>query len=181
MSVTVNENKPHTITLATATDIAVLAQLVNSGYRGEGSKKGWTTEADLLGGVRVTEASLLNDIAEPGLNIYLYRNTDGVLEGCVLLQKKENKLYVGMLTVSPGLQNKGIGKILLRYAEEVAKQKNCLVLTMTVITLRTELIAWYKRNGYLQTGELIPFNIPGNEVLIEEPLFFMVLEKEIAW
>lgn len=173
-------NPPFSILLATSADVPELEQLVNSAYRGEGSKQGWTTEADLLGGARVTEASLLKDIANPDINIYKYRNAGNLLEGCVLLQKKADKLYVGMLTVSPGLQNKGIGKVLLQHANQVAKEQCCSALTMTVITLRTELIAWYQRHGYQQTGELIPFNIPGNEVLIDEPLYFMILEKPVA-
>lgn len=170
----------YTIRLATEADVAQLEKLVNSAYRGDGSKQGWTTEADLLGGARVTEGSLLRELGNPDINIYLYLNEDDILEGCVLLQTKGTKLYVGMLTVSPGLQNKGIGKILLKHAENVATEKHCTALTMTVITLRTSLIEWYQRHGYQQTGELIPFNIPGNEVLINQPLFFMVLEKPLA-
>lgn len=172
--------KTYTITLAAAVDVVQLEQLVNGAYRGEGSKQGWTTEADLLGGARVTEASLLMDIANPDLSIYLYRNAASELEGCVLLQNKAGKLYVGMLSVAPGLQNKGIGKLMLQLAEQLAKVQGCSALTMTVITVRTSLIAWYQRHGYQQTGELIPFNIPGNQVLIDEPLYFMNLEKPVT-
>jgi len=180
MAIIENADAAYTITPATANDVSQLEQLVNSAYRGEGSKQGWTTEADLLCGARVTEESLLKDLSHPGISIYLYRNANRELEGCVLLQNKAGKLYVGMLSVSPGLQNKGIGKILLQQAEQVAKQQGCIALTMTVITLRTSLIAWYQRHGYQQTGELIPFNIPGNEVLIDEPLHFVVLEKILS-
>jgi GNAT superfamily N-acetyltransferase len=85
-----------------------------------------------------------------------------------------------MLSVSPFLQNKGLGKLLLQVADKVAIANDCTALTMTVITVRTELIAWYNRHGYLPTGKTFPFNIPENIVLSDEPLQFIVLEKVMA-
>jgi len=102
------------------------------------------------------------------------------MDACVFLQKKLDKLYVGMLSVSPGLQNKGIGKLLLQLADKVAIANDCTALTMTVISIRTELIAWYNRHGFLPTGETFPFNFPDAVVLVNEPLQFIVLQKVLA-
>ena len=162
---------------ATLQHLPAVEQLVNSAYRGEESKQGWTSEAVLLGGERVTAASLLKDIATDDTCIYTCCNEQGAMNACVFLQKKQGKLYIGMLSVSPVLQNKGIGKLLLQVAEKLSQVNNCVALTMTVISVRTELIDWYIRYGFRPTGEMYPFDFPGAILLKKEPLQFIVLDK----
>lgn len=167
------------ITRATAEDISALNQLINSAYRGESSKKGWTTEAKLLGGKRTTELELTEIITDKKSTILKYSENNKII-GCVLLKEKVNELYLGMLTVSPELQNSGIGKKLMQQAEVVALELGLSKIVMTVISIREELISWYKRNGYSDTGVREPF--PESDVydnLVGEPLEFMVLEKKI--
>ena len=163
-----------------AEDIVSLNTLINSAYRGEFSKKGWTTEAHILEGSRTTEVELLGIIQDASHTILKYSD-NGKIIGCVLLKVKANELYLGMLTVSPDLQNSGIGKKLLRQAEVFAVEMQLPKIVMTVITVRVELIAWYKRNGYVDTGAREPF--PVSDVFnptTKEPLEFMVLEKIIS-
>ena len=163
-----------------AADIASLNTLINSAYRGEFSKKGWTTEANILEGSRTTEAELLEIIQDKHNTILKYSEHNKII-GCVLLKAKENELYLGMLTVSPELQNSGIGKKLLQQAEIFAAELGLQKIVMTVISVREELISWYKRNGYIDTGAREPF--PVSEVFnptTQEPLEFMVLEKIIS-
>ncbi len=166
------------VTLATEKDIPALNVLVNSAYRGETSKQGWTTEADLLGGIRTDNESLKEMIQNPDACFLKYEEEKKIL-GCVYLKKENNKIYLGMLTVSPQLQNKGIGKILLKTSEEEARKQNCSAIFMTVISQRTELINWYKKHGYVDTGEKKPF--PENDPRFGIPktkLEFIVLEKK---
>jgi ribosomal protein S18 acetylase RimI-like enzyme len=168
------------ITKVVAADIASLNTLINSAYRGEFSKKGWTTEAHILEGSRTTEAELLEIIQDKHNTILKYSEHNKII-GCVLLKAKENELYLGMLTVSPELQNSGIGKKLLQQAEVFAAELGLPKIVMTVISVREELISWYKRNGYVDTGVREPF--PVSEVFnptTQEPLEFMVLEKIIS-
>ena len=163
-----------------AADIASLNTLINSAYRGEFSKKGWTTEAHILEGSRTTESELLEIIQDKHNTILKYSEHNKII-GCVLLKAKENELYLGMLTVSPELQNSGIGKKLLQQAEVFAAELGLPKIVMTVISVREELISWYKRNGYVDTGVREPF--PVSEVFnptTQEPLEFMVLEKIIS-
>jgi ribosomal protein S18 acetylase RimI-like enzyme len=167
-----------TITPATEKDIPALDKLVNSAYRGEGSKKGWTTEADLLDGLRTDPGSLLKILQDADAVILKYTGETGI-EGCVYLKKKEEALYLGMLTVSPELQAKGIGKQLLAAAETHAKQQACTKITMTVISVRHELIAWYKRHGYHATGQTEPFPSDPAFGLPRLALFFIVMEKPL--
>lgn len=168
------------ISIVSATDIPALDKLVNSAYRGDSSKKGWTTEADLLDGLRTNPESLKKMINEPGAVILKYADKNGVLLACVYLKIKENNLYLGMLTVSPELQSKGIGKQLLIAAEAHAKEKGCQKITMTVISVRHELIAWYERHGYRATGETEPFPTEPEFGLPKTPIHFIVMEKNIV-
>ena len=100
------------ISKATLADIPALTLLINSAYRGETSKKGWTTEAHLLEGKRTTEEELTEMILDPKNTFLKFTENDKII-GSVLLVEKEHQLYVGMLTVSPELQNSGIGKKML--------------------------------------------------------------------
>lgn len=167
------------ITKATLQDIPALNALINSAYRGESSKKGWTTEAHLLEGKRTTEEELKAIFLDPKNTFLKYTENDKII-GSVLLVEKEHQLYVGMLTVSPELQNSGIGKKMLAEAEVHAKTLGLSTLSMTVVSVRSELIAWYNRHGYVDTGEREPF--PASDIHInvsDKPLEFIHLEKKI--
>jgi ribosomal protein S18 acetylase RimI-like enzyme len=169
------------ISAASLNDIPELVKLVNSAYRGEASTKGWTTEAHLLEGeLRTDENSLKEMMAKPGVAMLKYCNEKGRINGCVYLKNEGNKIYLGMLTVSPELQGAGIGKILLSAADDYAKQQNCNAIFMTVISVRHELIAWYERHGYKQTGEKRPFPTDTRFGVPTRPLEFVVLEKNVS-
>lgn len=168
------------ITKATLGDVSQLNELINSAYRGESSKKGWTTEANILEGIRTTEEELTETMGDSKNTILKFTEKARII-GCVLLMEKEQQLYLGMLTVSPELQNSGVGKKLLEQAEIHASALGLPRIVMTVISVREELIAWYKRHGYVDTGAREPF--PASDVHIpisEKPLEFMVLEKKIG-
>lgn len=167
------------ITVATLEDVSSLEKLVNSAYRGETSKKGWTTEANLLEGKRITEQELVQTIKDKK-NIILKIMQNNNTVGCILLVNKETKLYLGMLTVLPGLQNIGIGKQLLQAAVDRAKTLNLHKISLTVISIRTELIAWYKRHGFIETGDREPFPLNDEDtIMIDQPLELMVMEKTL--
>lgn len=167
------------ITKATLQDIPALNALINSAYRGESSKKGWTTEANLLEGKRTTEEELTETIEDKSNTILKFTENDQII-GSVLLVEKKDKLYLGMLTVSPELQNSGIGKKLLQQAEVYAKSLGLPTIVMTVISVREELLAWYNRNGYVDTGKREPFPESDVHVTIsKDPLEFIVLEKKV--
>lgn len=167
------------ITPASSKDIHDLNTLVNSAYRGESSKKGWTTEADLLDGIRTDPEALADMMGQPGAVILKCTSPDGALLGCVFLRKTENQLYLGMLTVSPGLQGGGIGKTLLSASETHARQLGCDRIVMSVISVRKELIDWYKRNGYRLTGETSPFPNDPRFGIPKQELEFIIMEKEV--
>ena len=167
------------ITKAEANDAAALAELINSAYRGEGAKLGWTTEADLLDGTR-TDPDLMSGIIGSPANIVLKYTEGDRLCGCVELRLEGKRLYLGMLTVRPDLQGKGIGKALMLASEKEARNHNCKSIFMTVISVRRELIDWYIRHGYVDTGLRKPFAFNDPRYgLPRQQLEFAVLEKQL--
>ena len=169
------------ITKATVDDIPALVPLINSAYRGEASKKGWTTEAHLLkGALRTDTPSITELIQQPGAAFFTCVSSGGIISGCVFLQKQERGLYLGMLTVSPDLQAAGIGKQLLAFADQYAIELGCAAIFMSVISLRTELIAWYERHGYHITDERKPFPVDDRFGVPVQPLEFVIMEKIIV-
>jgi GNAT superfamily N-acetyltransferase len=142
---------------AEAADIPAVTALINSAYRGE-SASGWTTEAGLLEGRRIDEAGLARAMAEKDA-FFLLCFQDGALIGSVQLQKvSEGVGYLGMFVIRPGLQGQGLGRRFMNEAEATARRLwGVTRMTMTVIGLRGELIAYYERCGYARTGERLPF------------------------
>ena len=146
-----------TFRLATSADVAAIVALVESAYRGDVSRKGWTTEADLLDGQRTDPAGVAELIAKPG-SCMLLAERDGALLACANLEKRGEAGYFGMFSVRPDLQGAGIGRAVLAEAERLARDDwHCREMHMTVISVRDELIAWYERRGYRRTGIHSPF------------------------
>ena len=147
---------PTTFRTAGGGDIAAIVALVESAYRGDVSRKGWTTEADLLDGQRTDPVSVGTLIKKPGSRIVLAER-DGLL-ACANIEKQGDAAYFGMFSVRPDLQGAGVGRALLAEAERVAREEwGCREMQMTVISIRDELIAWYERRGYRRTGRYSPF------------------------
>ena len=142
---------------ATSSDVAAIVALVESAYRGDVSRKGWTTEADLLDGQRTDPAGVAELVAKPG-SCMLLAERDGTLLACANLEKRGDAGYFGMFSVHPDLQGGGIGRATLAEAERLAREDwHCREMQMTVISVRDELIAWYERRGYKRTGIYSPF------------------------
>ena len=169
-------NNPN-IFIAKTDDIPELAFLINKAYKGEGSKQAWTSEGDLFDGLRINENVLTELFGDENAIILKYVNDKGAIIGCVYLQKQESQIYLGLLSVSPDTQTAGVGKQLLIAAEEYTREQKCNKIVMSVITIRHELVEWYKRRGYYPTG-IKPF--PKDKVNIpNQQLELFILEKKI--
>lgn len=162
-------------------DIDALLELVESAYRGDASRKGWTTEADLLDGQRTDRDGLRATIDKDG-SIILMAERDGELLACANLERQGDAAYFGMFAVCPGLQGGGIGDAVLRECERLALSWGLTQVRMTVIWTRRELIAFYLRRGYAATGERAPFPY-GDErfgVPRRDDLYFEVYAKALS-
>jgi ribosomal protein S18 acetylase RimI-like enzyme len=146
-----------TFRLATAADIDAIVALVESAYRGDVSRKGWTTEADILDGQRTDVVSVAEILAKPECCIVLHERGAELL-ACANLERRGDVAYFGMFSVRPDRQSSGVGSTVLDEAERIARDEwNCREMQMTVISVRDELIAWYERRGYRRTGRYSPF------------------------
>ena len=147
--------------IATAADAPAVVALVNAAYRGESSRAGWTTEADLLDGVRTHDADVIELIEAVGSMILLCFEGKKLIGSVHLQRVSENNIaaaFLSMFAVYPVLQAQGIGKQLMAAAEQsVVREWGVAKMLMDVITLRAELIAFYQRRGYQLTGKLKPF------------------------
>ncbi|MFI1650010.1 GNAT family N-acetyltransferase [Streptomyces avidinii] len=166
---------------AVETDVPELVELVESAYRGDASRAGWTTEADYLDGQRTDPDGVRAVIAAPdGLLLVVERA--GELVACCQLEHRDDHVYFGMFAVRPGLQGGGLGKEILAEAERRARDTwGAKEMRMTVVNVREELIAYYVRRGYRRTGELSPFPY-GDErfgVPLREDLAFELLVKSL--
>jgi ribosomal protein S18 acetylase RimI-like enzyme len=175
---------PHPLTFrpATVADIDAIAALVTSAYRGDSSRVGWTTEADLLDGNRIDREVLRADILRPR-SLVLLAERDGELIACAHVADDDGAGYFGMFSVQPQAQGGGLGTTVLAEAERIAWQEWQLpVMQMTVIDLREELIAFYERRGYSRTGVKKPF--PYGDARFGAPrrddLRFELLEKPLG-
>ena len=143
--------------MATPDDVAAIVALVESAYRGDISRKGWTTEADLLDGQRTDPVGVCELITKAG-SCMLLGERHGALLACANIERRGDAAYFGMFSVRPDLQGGGVGRAMLAEAERFARDDwKVSEMQMTVISVRDELIAWYERRGYRRTGIYSPF------------------------
>jgi ribosomal protein S18 acetylase RimI-like enzyme len=164
-------------------DVAAVVALVESAYRGEPSREGWTTEADLLDGRR-TDAEAISAVIAGRDSVMLLAEAGGQLVGCCQLERRAGAgAYFGTFAVRPGGQGQGWGGRILAEAERLARDEwGAGTMVMSVLAQRPDLIAWYERRGYRRTGETRPFPY-GNErfgVPRRPDLSFASLVKPLA-
>jgi ribosomal protein S18 acetylase RimI-like enzyme len=170
-----------TFGLAIPADAARVVALVESAYRGESSRAGWTTEADLLDGQRTDREEVEALLVDPSIAIVLV-SLRGELAGTIAVQvDPEAVAHIGMFAIRPSLQNAGLGQSLLLEAERVARERGARSAEITVIEQRHELLAWYARRGYQATGETEPFPYgnPRFGLPKRDDLRFLVLRKSL--
>ena len=166
---------------AGAADVSAIVALVESAYRGDVSRRGWTTEADFLDGQRTDADGVAQIIAKAGSRVLLGEQA-GELLACCHLEKFGDACYFGMFSVRPTLQGGGVGKQMLAEGERLARAEwNCTKMEMTVISIRDELVAWYERRGYHRTGVFKPFPYGDARFGIpkRDDLRFELLEKRL--
>ncbi|MFC7909101.1 GNAT family N-acetyltransferase [Streptomyces nigra] len=167
---------------ATDADVDSIVALVESAYRGDSSRTGWTTEADILEGQRTDPEGVLQVVKSPDSRL-LTVERDGRIVACCQLEHRGTYAYFGMFAVSPELQGAGLGKVIIAEAERQARGTwGVTEMHMTVISVRNDLIAWYERRGYRRTGRMTPFPYGDERFGIprRDDLQFELLVKELG-
>jgi predicted N-acetyltransferase YhbS len=165
--------------VAAEDDFEEIVELVNRAYRGQ---VGWSIEANLIAGQRMSVESLREEIAAKPQGMQLVWREDGVLLATVWIEPEEEGVwYLGTLSVRPELQAKQLGRRVMEAAEALARERGAVRMRISVIQVREALMAWYERRGYGKTGETKEF--PYGDERFGRPLrgdlFFVVLEKRI--
>jgi ribosomal protein S18 acetylase RimI-like enzyme len=166
---------------AHATDVDGVVNLVESAYRGDASRRGWTTEADFLDGQRTDRSGVAEIIGKPDSRVLLGERATQLL-ACCHLEKQGDACYFGMFSVDPTLQGGGVGKLMMNEAERIARDEwQCKKMEMTVISIRNELVAWYERRGYRRTGiyKAFPYGDERFGIPKRDDLRFEFLEKSL--
>jgi GNAT superfamily N-acetyltransferase len=139
-------------------DVQAVHTLVESAYRGESSRAGWTTEANLLDDTRTEAAAVRAIVSSTDADMLLAHDSAGTLLSCCQLERRGATTYFGMFAVRPTLQGSGLGAAVLAEAERLAREQwRANRMEMHVIDVRSELIEWYERRGYRRTGVTHPF------------------------
>jgi ribosomal protein S18 acetylase RimI-like enzyme len=139
---------------ATVADAEAVADLVHSAYRSEESRRGWTTEADLVGGQRADAAMIRHIVGLEDDVVLVAVDDDGAPFACCHLERRDDGAYLGMFAVRPTAQGRGVGRGMLGAAEAYAHDRwGSRTLQITVLNHRPELQAWYERLGFTFTGE----------------------------
>ncbi|MGW1718602.1 GNAT family N-acetyltransferase [Streptomyces sp. NPDC002156] len=167
---------------ATEDDVDTLVELIESAYRGDASRAGWTTEADILEGQR-SDPQIVLGVIKAADSRLLTVEQDGRVVACCQLEHRGDHAYFGMFAVSPALQGAGLGKVIIAEAERSARETwGTREMHMTVISVRNDLIAWYERRGYRRTGKMTPFPYGDERFGIpqRDDLQFELLVKELV-
>jgi ribosomal protein S18 acetylase RimI-like enzyme len=169
--------------IATVADAALAAELVNAAYRGAGGRCGWTHDAGLIAGDRVSPKGIAAMIRDSSTTVLVRRSDKPpALLGCVAVEMKSaDRCTISMLAVTPEHQATGLGRTLLADAERFAASKGATVAKITVLQQRDSLIDWYERRGYRRTGchEAFPYGDESVGTPLRDDLRFVVLEKTL--
>jgi len=103
-----------------------------------------------LEGMR-TDASRVIEMMRQGVFLVCTGN-DGRLRASVYTEVRAAHGYFAMLAVDPLHQGKGLGARMVRAAEEHCRERGCRVMDITVLSPRPELLPFYHRLGYQETG-----------------------------
>jgi ribosomal protein S18 acetylase RimI-like enzyme len=145
---------PTIVRVASEADAGPIAELVNRAYRPAPQQRGWTHEAELVAGDRISAAQVSALFAAQSVVLVLCEGA-GIIACVHLLAGESGGVYIGMLATDPARQVRGLGKQMLAHAEQYALLHfNASIFRMSVLSSRPELMAFYERRGYARTGEV---------------------------
>lgn len=164
---------------ARADEAEAVAALVQSAYRGEASRAGWTTEADLVFGDRISPAEVTGLVGDPDVALLVLEDEEGLLACCSVSRAGAGRAAFGLFAVRPGAQGRGVGRRVMAGAIALSRERfEAATLAIEVLEPRTELIGWYERLGFRRTGAVTPFGalVGTEEPTLVDGLRFVALE-----
>ena len=74
------------------------------------------------------------------------------LLGCAYVELRGDHGYLGLLSVEPALQMRGLGRRLMAAAEQYFHEAGCIAVDLRIISARPELLRFYTKLGFRETG-----------------------------
>ena len=172
-----NSNKLLHFRSVNVTDIDDLVELINSAYR-QKNVHTWTTEADFVLGVRISSNQLVQQLENPNFQLLVAEYKHQIV-ACIGLTFDDLSVEIGTFAIAPDWQNQGLGKLVLDYAENYAIEikSDLEAFVMWVLNVCTELIAFYERRGYVQTGVVADYPLDANVGVPQVDLHLVEMRK----
>lgn len=125
---------------AGAADAPAIASITNAAFAIETFIEGMRTDAERV--MQMMRAG----------NFLVATARDEQIAASVYVESRGVRGYFGMLAVAPMYQAKGIGARMVQAAEDYCRERGCKAMDITVLSLRPELLPFYHRLGYEETG-----------------------------
>lgn len=157
-------DQPVRIRIAEPSDVRQIMAVINSAFR--------VAEEFFCGEDRITLEEVERLFTTGTL---LIAEFDRVLGGCVYVELRGDRSYLGLLSVDPSQQQSGLGSLLMNAGENHCREHGSRLMDIYLVNLRTELIPFYQKRGYVETGTL-PFP---PEVPTKLPCHFITMAKQL--
>jgi GNAT superfamily N-acetyltransferase len=145
-------------------DAEALADLINIAFR---------VELPFIAGDR-TNPGGVREYMKKGK--FLLAEDSSGLAGCVYVELRGDRGYLGLLGVEPRRQGAGLGRKLMDAAEEFFREAGCVAVDLRIVSARTPLPAFYRHLGYAETGTApFPHDVPA-----KMPCHYILMSKSIA-
>ena len=153
-----------TIRTAVPADAANITSVINSAFR--------IAEEFFVDGARITQAEVEQLLVKGS---FLLAETGGKLNGCVYVELRGERSYLGLLSVDPSCQKSGLGSVLMLEAENYCCERGSAFMDIYIVNLREELPTFYRRRGYVEDGttsfpEDVPTKVPCHFINMTKPL-----------
>ena len=163
MSSAANHSPEVHLRLAESADTDALVRLINAAF---------IVERDAIEGDRI-DSKKLQALFETGT--FLLLENDAQLLGCVYIEIKDRRGYLGLLSVQPERQKTGLGRKLVEAAEDFLRKADCEAADLRIVSARSGLPQWYERIGYSAVGtapipDSIPLKVPSHFILMSKLL-----------
>src|SRR5215216_5143441 len=129
------------IRIATRADAPKIVAVINAAFR--------IAEEFFIDGNRIRQAEVEEMLTK---GVFLLAEADNKLNGCVYVELRGERSYLGLLSVDPSCQQTGLGSLLMFEAEKYCRERGSHGMDILIVSLREELPAFYKKRGYVESG-----------------------------
>jgi predicted N-acetyltransferase YhbS len=152
------------IRTATKADAPQITAVINAAFR--------IAEEFFIDGNRITQAEVEDSMTK---GAFLLAEAGGKLNGCVYVELRGERSYLGLLSVDPTTQQSGLGSRLMIEAERYCRERGSHSMDILIVNLREELPAFYEKRGYVESGTTpfpadVPTRIPCHFINMSKPL-----------